>query len=75
MNNELNGRSVGFLKYVVYVFLAILIFVTGSQAITLYSLPSDYVRTERYKIDNARLEQGLRDINLKLDRLIERGGP
>lgn len=37
------------------------------------AIPSMYVQKERYACDIGRLDRVLRDINLKLDRVVERG--
>ena len=81
MNGELNGKSVGFLKYLVYFLLVLLTLamtwqgvVMGHQGKRIDDLRNEYVRVERYKADTARIEQGIRDLNQKFDKwLILRG--
>jgi len=72
MTPKVNGKDMPFLKYIIYVLLGILTIITAWQTNTLSKLPDDYVRAERYKTDMSRIEQGLRDIDGKLDKLIFR---
>ena len=70
MTKDLNGPVVKWLTYLVYILLTVLTIITGWHTATLSKLPDNYVRLERYQCDTVRIEQGIRDINLKLDKLI-----
>jgi len=72
MTNGLTSPAVKWLTYLVYGLLIILTIITGWNNVTISKLPDNYVRLERYQADTLRLEQGVRDINNKLDRLIEK---
>ena len=72
MTNGLDAPVVKWLTYLVYILLTVLTILTGWHTVTLSKLPDNFVRLERYQSDNARIEQGVRDINNKLDRLIEK---
>ena len=72
MTKNLNESRVKWLTYLVYILLSILTLVTGWHTVALSNLPDKYVRLERYQSDASRIENNLKTINYKLDRLIER---
>ena len=72
MTSNLNGSTVKWLTYLVYILLSVLTLITGWHTVALSNLPDKYVRLERYQSDAGRIESNLKNISDKLDRLIER---
>ena len=70
MTEGLNTPAVRWLTFLVYGLIVVLTIMTGWHQATIGELPDNYVRLERYQSDNTRIEQGLRDINQKLDALM-----
>jgi len=73
MTEHLDSAKVKWLTYLVYILLASLTLISGWNTTKISAMPDKYVRLERYQSDSGRIECTLRDINSKLDRLIERG--
>jgi len=73
MTEDLNASKVKWLTYLVYILLAVLTVLSGWNTNKISTMPDKYVRLERYQADSGRIECSLREIDAKLDRLIERG--
>jgi len=89
LNDTMSNSKVKWLTYLIYLLLTVMsamivwntnqiIDVKEKVAIQKASLPSEYVRLERYQADNSRdavdrerIYQGIKEVNTKLDRLIE----
>jgi len=79
MTNGLDGKQAKLLTFLIYVLLAVLTFISGWSKIESHQnaqrfqeLPNEYVRLERYTCDQDRLYETLKEMNRKLDRLVER---
>ncbi|MCP4579818.1 MAG: hypothetical protein GY846_26405 [Deltaproteobacteria bacterium] len=75
MTENLDSAKVKWLTYLIYFLLAVLTFMSGWNTTKISAMPDKYVRLERYQSDSGRIECTLRDIDSKLDRIIERGLP
>lgn len=66
-----NDKTVGFVKYVVYVLLAIITIVSGYQMSVMAELPDKYVRKDTYKYEREHIDKNLDTIQRKLDGISE----
>lgn len=73
MTENLDNATVKWLTYLVYILLVVLTLMSGWTTTKIAAMPDKYVRLERYQADSGRIECTLRDMDTKLDRLIERG--
>jgi hypothetical protein len=78
MTEGLNRTQAKILTFLIIFLLTFLTFLSGwskyeshQNVQRFHELPKEYVRLERYSCDQNRLYESLRDMNRKLDRLIE----
>jgi len=64
-------REVKLLRNAIYALIFILTTITGWNAVTITTLPNEYVRLERYKSDHQMNQETLKRIENKIDRLIK----
>ena len=69
MTDGLNETQTKILTWVVYALLTVLTTVVGWQQIKLTNLSSEFVRLERYKTDENRIQQYLCRIETTLNEI------